>query len=205
MQALSDPSGTHITKMQSLPPYDACHSYGAASVMSFVFVQRTPCLALKTSSLKRYQAFYNLKPESDDRLLAQSVSRHFNSQVRLINPHTCVRVHTCLWKYPSPFLHLKLAILLCHCSSSLQSKKQPQMCESNPCPYRVSSILQMRSECTPALVLCSLECWGFMSAFDSLGPWSRVDPIAIQNPKSASVHTSLNGSWLLGLNARRLG
>lgn len=44
-------------------------------------LKRGPCLALKTASLKKYQAFYKLKPESDHHLLAQSVSRHFNSQV----------------------------------------------------------------------------------------------------------------------------
>ncbi|KAK9840260.1 hypothetical protein WJX74_006369 [Apatococcus lobatus] len=43
--------------------------------------KRGPCLALKPASLKKYQAFYKLKPESDHHLLAQSVSRHFNSQV----------------------------------------------------------------------------------------------------------------------------
>ncbi|KAK9861319.1 hypothetical protein WJX84_004200 [Apatococcus fuscideae] len=43
--------------------------------------KKPPCLALKTSSLKKYQAFYKLKPETDHHLLAQSVTRHFNSQV----------------------------------------------------------------------------------------------------------------------------
>ena len=71
-------------------------------------MQRTPCLALKTSSLKRYQAFYKLKPETDDRLLAQSVSQHFHNQVCL-----AVRLERGLVDALSVALWMYLASLHC--------------------------------------------------------------------------------------------